>query len=183
YGCGGHHHPELIVCEIIDENGAIVNDGSIGELVVTTLGVEGMPLLRFKTGDLVCTHTDACRCGRTTMRVSPVVGRANHMVKYKGTTLYPPAIFDVLDNTPYVENYLVEVGYNDSGNDDVLVKAGVRPSGEFEIPNLIKDLKDRFRAKIRVAPNIEICPADLIRKINFPDISRKPVKFIDKRKK
>ncbi|GHT01484.1 phenylacetate--CoA ligase [Bacteroidia bacterium] len=178
YGCGGHHHPELIICELVDDNGLPVEEGQIGELVVTTLGVEGMPLLRFKTGDLVSIHTEQCRCGRTSMRVSPVVGRANHMIKYKGTTLYPPSINDVLDNTPYVENYVVEVDYNESGNDAILVRIGLRSQ---VIDDVVKDLKDRFRAKIRVAPEIEICPAADIRKINFPDISRKPVKFIDKR--
>ena len=180
YGCGGHHHPELIICEIIDENGIPVEEGQIGELVITTLGVEGMPLLRFKTGDLVSIHTEACRCGRTSMRVSPIVGRTNHMIKYKGTTLYPPAIYDVLDNTPYVENYIVEVNHNKSGNDEILVRVSLRNQ---PVEDVVKDLKDRFRAKIRVAPTIEICSADIIRKINFPDISRKPVKFIDNRKK
>jgi phenylacetate-CoA ligase len=178
YGCGGHHHPELIICELIDERGQTVEEGVVGELVITTLGVEGMPLLRFKTGDLVSIHTEPCLCGRTSMRLSPVIGRINHMIKYKGTTLYPPAIYDVLDHTPYVENYVVEVRYNESGTDVLLVRIGLRyPSAE----DIVKDLKDRFRAKIRVAPDIEICPTDVIRKINFPDISRKPVKFIDKR--
>lgn len=181
YGCGGHHHPELIICEVIDNRGNIVRDGEVGELAVTTLGVEGMPLLRFKTGDLVCFHTEKCKCGRCSMRVSPVVGRANHLLKYKGTTLYPPAIYDVLDNTSYVENYVVEVSLNDSGNDDVLVRIGVK--GVKKLEELIKELKDRFRARIRVAPEIEICNADDLRKIIFPDMSRKPVKFIDKRKK
>ena len=116
YGCGGHHHPELIICEVVDDEGNVVDDGQVGELVVTTLGVEGMPLLRFKTGDLVCFHTEGCRCGRNSMRVSPVVGRANHLLKYKGTTLYPPAIYDVLDNSPYVENYLIEISTNEIGN-------------------------------------------------------------------
>jgi phenylacetate-CoA ligase len=178
HGCGGHHHPELIICELVDENGRQVNENENGELVITTLDVEGMPLLRFRTGDLMRFHTQPCRCGRTSMRVSPVIGRTNHMIKYKGTTLYPPAIFDVLDNTPYVENYVVEVNFNDSGNDAVLVRAGVRTQAS---ENLIKDLKDRFRASIRVAPEVEICPVELIRKINYPDMSRKPVKFIDKR--
>jgi phenylacetate-CoA ligase len=178
YGCGGHHHPELIICEVVDETGQIVEDGRVGELVVTTLGVEGMPLLRFKTGDLVSFHIEKCKCGRNSMRVSPVVGRANHLLKYKGTTLYPPAIYDVLDNTPYIENYVVEVGFNENGNDDILVKIGLR---QMEI-DIIKDLKDRFRAKIRVAPEIEVCNADDLRKIIFPDMSRKPIKFIDKRK-
>jgi phenylacetate-CoA ligase len=181
HGCGGHHHPELIICELVDESGAtVVEDGKVGELVVTTLGVEGMPLLRFKTGDLVSMHTAPCRCGRTSMRLSPVLGRANHLIKLKGTTLYPPALFDVLDNTPYVESYVVEVGCNDSGNDSVLVRVGLRTHA---VGDVVKDLKDRFRAKIRVAPEVEVCPPEVIRKINFPDMSRKPVKLIDKRKK
>ena len=179
YGCGGHHHPELIICELINENGNIVADGEIGELTVTTLGVEGMPLLRFRTGDLVRFHTHPCKCGRNTMRISPIVGRLNHMIKYKGTTLYPPAIFDVLDNVSYLENYLVEVTDNDCGTDDVLVKVGLRELHEIDV---VKDLKDRFRARIRVAPEISICSADEIRKINMPDISRKSIKFIDNRK-
>lgn len=196
YGCGGHHHPELIICETVDNEGNIVKDGNVGELVITTLGVEGMPLLRFKTGDLVSFHTEKCKCGRNSMRVSPVVGRANHLLKYKGTTLYPPAIYDVLDNTPYVENYVVEVSFDENGNDDVKVKISVSssqyqvvsnctelPATELLITQIIKDLKDRFRAKIRVAPEIEICDADDLRKIISPDLSRKPIKFIDKRKK
>ncbi|MDR0687128.1 MAG: AMP-binding protein [Prevotellaceae bacterium] len=180
HGCGGHHHPELIICELLDENGAPVEEGRVGELVVTTLGVEGMPLLRFKTGDLVSMHAAPCRCGRTSMRLSPVVGRANHLIKLKGTTLYPPALFDVLDNTPYVECYVVEVGSNDSGNDSVLVRVGLRACA---VNDIVKDLKDRFRAKIRVAPEVEVCPSEAIRKIIFPEMSRKPVKFIDKRGK
>ncbi|MDR3328016.1 MAG: AMP-binding protein, partial [Prevotellaceae bacterium] len=180
YGCGGHHHPELIICELVDDDGNPVKEGNVGELVITTLGVEGMPLLRFKTGDLVSFYTEPCRCGRTSMRVSPVVGRANHMIKFKGTTLYPPALFDVLDNTYYVENYVVEVNCNDSGNDMVLVRIGLRNN---VMEDIVKDLKDRFRAKIRVAPDVEIATIEEIRKINFPDTSRKPVKFIDNRKK
>jgi phenylacetate-CoA ligase len=180
FGCGGHHHPELIICELIDADGKPAPEGETGELVVTTLGVEGMPLLRFRTGDLARFHTEPCRCGRTTMRISPIVGRLNHLVKYKGTTLYPPAIFDVLDNVSYLENYLIEVADNVCGNDDVLVKVGLR---EYPDCDVVKDLKDRFRAHIRVAPEIQICPADEIRIITMPDTSRKPVKFIDKRKK
>jgi len=181
FGCGGHHHPELIICEVIDSEGNIVTDGEVGELVITTLGVEGMPLLRFKTGDLVSFHTEKCRCGRNSMRISPVVGRANHLLKFKGTTLYPPAIYDVLDNTSYVENYLVEVDTDENGNDEILVKVAVK--AEKTADETVKELKDRFRAKIRVAPEVEICSADDLRKIIFPDLSRKPIKFIDKRNK
>jgi len=179
FGCGGHHHPELIICELIDEEGRQVHEGEYGELTITTLGVEGMPLVRFKTGDIVRFHKEPCRCGRTTMRISPIIGRMNHLVKYKGTTLYPPAIFDVLDDVPYIENYVMIASDNEFGNDHILIKIGLAAQPGFDV---IKELKDRFRARIRVAPDIEICTTDAIKKISFPDINRKPNKFIDNRK-
>lgn len=180
YGCGGHHHPELIICEFVDQNGNQVAPGEEGELVVTTLGVEGMPLLRFKTGDIASAHYEKCKCGRTSFRISSIVGRLNQMVKYKGTTLYPPAVFDVLDNTDYIENYVMRVSTGISGTDVVTVETGLKFTPEFDV---IKDLKDRFRARIRVAPDIVILPCEEIRKINFPQMSRKPVKFVDERKR
>jgi phenylacetate-CoA ligase len=120
------------------------------------------------------------------MRVSPVVGRANHLLKFKGTTLYPPAIYDVLDNTPHIENYVVEVNFDETGNDMVLIKIGMRAEKDNYLPlqtetDIIKELKDSFRAKIRVAPEIKICNANDLQKIILPDSSRKPVKFIDNR--
>jgi len=180
YGCGGHHHPELIICELIDESGNTVAEGETGELTITTLGVEGMPLLRFRTGDLAKFHYEPCKCGRTTMRISPIIGRLNQMIKYKGTTIYPPAIFDVLDNIPYLENYLVEITDNDCGTDELLIKVGLNEELDYDV---IKDIKDRFRARIRVAPEIEIYSAECIKKATMPDISRKPIKITDKRKK
>lgn len=178
-GKGGHHHPELIICEIIDENGNPVKEGEYGELTVCTLGVEGMPLLRFRTGDIACFHYEPCSCGRTTMRISPLKGRKNQMLKVKGTTLYPAAIFDVLDNVEYVENYLVEAETNEIGMDNVSVSIGCKNPNE----ELIKDLKDRFRARIRIAPDVKFAPIDEINRRNFPEAKRKPIKFFDNRKK
>jgi phenylacetate-CoA ligase len=177
-GKGGHHHPELIICELLDENNHVVAQGELGELTITTLGVEGMPLLRFKTGDICRFHYEPCSCGRKTMRISPIFGRKNQMIKLKGTTLYPASIFDVLDNVDYIENYLVEVSSNDVGMDDVLVVIGTHIHRE----EIIKNLKDHFRAKLRVAPKIKFGNIDEIKHIQFPDMKRKPVKFIDKRK-
>ena len=178
YGCGGHVHPELVIVEIIGDDDKPLPDGEVGEIVVTTLGVEGMPLLRFRTGDMAAKIVEPCRCGRNSFRLTPLVGRKNNMIKLKGTTLYPPAINDVLDNTEYVENYVVIVQYNDAGTDDVEIKIGLKFTPSFDV---IKDLKDRFRSRIRVAPNIEILPVSEIQAINFPAKSRKAVKFIDKR--
>lgn len=179
YSCGGHHHPELLIVEIIGEDDKPVPDGEIGEVVITSLGVEGMPLLRFRTGDMARIHTEPCKCGRKTFRISPIVGRKNHMIKYKGTTLYPPAITDVLNNTNYVENFYITVSTNETETDNVTITVGLRGTPPSDA---VKDLKDRFRAKIRVAPDIVIAPVDEVRKINYPAMSRKPVTFFDNRK-
>ncbi len=179
YGCGGHHHPELIIVEIIGDDDKPVAPGEVGEVVVTTLGIEAMPLLRFRTGDMASIHTEPCKCGRKSFRISPLVGRKNNMIKLKGTTLYPPAIFDVLNNTDYVENYVVYVQSNETATDEVIVKVGVKGNPQNDV---VKELKDRFRAKIRVAPIVEIAPVEEIRAINYPAMSRKPIKFIDNRK-
>lgn len=180
YGMGGHVHPELIIVEIIGDDGMPVPPGQPGEVVVTTLGVEGMPLLRFRTGDIACKHVEQCSCGRWAYRLSALLGRRNNMIKLKGTTLYPPAIYDVLDNTPYVDSYVVVVRNSPAGTDDVLVRVGI--SHEPKDMDVIKELKDSFRSRIRVAPEIEICSVDEIRSINNPPAGRKPVKFIDERK-
>ena len=179
YGMGGHVHPELIIVEIIGEDDMPVADGEIGEVVVTTLGVEGMPLLRFRTGDMAAKRVEQCKCGRNSYRLTPLVGRKNNMIKLKGTTLYPPAVNDVLDNTDYVENYIVFVEDSEAGTDEVIVKVGLKGKPDFDA---VKDLKDRFRSRIRVAPIVEILPPDEIAKMNFPAKSRKPVKFVDSRK-
>ena len=180
FGQGGHVHPELIIVEIIGEDGLPVPDGQPGEIVVTTLGVEAMPLLRFRTGDIAAKIVDQCKCGRNSYRLTPLVGRKNNMIKLKGTTLYPPAINDVLDNTDYVENYVIEVRQSEAGTDDVVVKIGLKFVPDFDV---VKTLKDSFRSRIRVAPQIEIHPTEVIQKINYPAKSRKPVKFIDLRNK
>jgi len=176
-GIGGHHHPEMIIVEFLDENNQAVKEGEAGEVTITNLGVEGMPLLRFKTGD-ICTHyTEPCECGRNTMRLGPVIGRKQQMIKYKGTTLYPPALYDILNEIEDIDNYIVEVSTNDIGTDDILIKIG----SEINNPIFIKSIKNFFRAKIRVAPEIKIYKPKEIAKLIMPEGSRKAISFIDKR--
>ena len=179
HACGGHVHPELIIVEIIGEDDKPVPDGEPGEIVITTLGVEGMPLLRFRTGDIAAKVVAPCACGRNSYRLTPLIGRKHNMIKLKGTTIYPPAINDVLDNTPFVGNYVVVVRHSDAGTDEVIVRVSLRDFiGNDEA---VKQLKDHFRSRLRVAPVVEVLPADVIQQINFPAKSRKPVKFIDER--
>ena len=177
HGAGGHLHPELVLVEFLDENDRPVADNEPGEVVVTTLGVEGMPLLRFKTGDICYHYNEVCACGRTTTRLGPIIGRRKQMIKYKGTTLYPPAFFDLLNDFDHVTNYAVEVFTNELGTDEIVIRIASKDSGEgFE-----KTIKDHFRAKLRVSPTIVFQTPEEIAKIVHPEISRKPIKFFDRR--
>lgn len=177
HAVGGHQHPELIIVEFLDDNNQPVAESEAGEVCITTLGVEGMPLLRFKTGDICYHYTEPCKCGRTTTRLGPVIGRKKQMIKFKGTTLYPPALFDILDNIEGIKNYVVEVGTNELGTDEIYIRiASDRKDDAFAAI-----LKDRFRAKLRVAPTIIFDTEKNIEKIRFPEEKRKAVNFIDKR--
>ncbi|MCU4154357.1 AMP-binding protein [Carboxylicivirga sp. A043] len=177
YGMGGHHHPEMIIVEFLDEDENPVQPGTPGEVTITTLGVEGMPLLRFKTGDICNHHVEKCQCGRTTTRLGPVIGRKNQMIKYKGTTLYPPALYDVLNDIKGVENYVVHVDKNMIGTDDIEIRIGTKDGNEL----LEKKIKDRFRTKLRVAPSVVFHSPQEIAKMQFPELSRKPITFVDNR--
>jgi phenylacetate-CoA ligase len=111
------------------------------------------------------------------MRLGPVVGRKQQMIKYKGTTLYPPALYDILDNMENIVNYYVEVYTNAIGTDEILIHVG-----SHNVPETSEKLiKDHFRAKLRVAPQIIFEPAEKIENTLNPERSRKPMKFIDKR--
>lgn len=175
--CGGHVPSDLIIVELLDDNDKPVKKGEAGEVTITTIGVEGMPLVRFKTGDMCIGYDDICKCGRKSMRLSSVIGRKGQMIKYKGTTLYPPALFDILDNIPVVKNYIVEVSTNSIGTDQIQIKIGCEERSDM----LVKQIKDVFRSKVRVAPDIIFDSIETISKQQMPPMSRKVLKFIDKR--
>jgi len=178
HGVGGHHHPELIIVEVLDDENKPVKEGESGELTITTIGVEAMPLIRFKTGDIVKLHTNPCMCGRNTLRVGPVVGRKQQMIKYKGTTLYPPAMNDVLNDFGAIDNYLIQIYTNDLGTDEIVIKIAVNsPTEEF-----LTEVKNHFRAKLRVTPKIEFVSKEILNPIVFNPMNRKPTRFVDLRK-
>jgi phenylacetate-CoA ligase len=175
--CGCHHKPNLTIVEFLNDENQPVKADEAGEITITTLGVEGMPMVRFKTGD-VCRHfEEQCACGRNTVRLGPIIGRKGQMIKYKGTTLYPAAVYDILEKIPEVTNYIVEVYTNAIGTDGIRILVGSANKSE----SFIKQIKDLFRSKIRVAPDIVFEPAELIAKKQMPATSRKLIKFFDYR--
>ncbi|MGB3105698.1 phenylacetate--CoA ligase family protein [Sphingobacterium siyangense] len=175
---GGHQHPALIITEILDDNDHPVSDGQLGELVVTTLGIEAMPLLRYKTGDMVRRHAGPCTCGRNSYRIGPVEGRKQQMIKYKGTTLFPPAMFDVLASYTAIEHYQIEISSTAVGTDDIRILI----SSKQQNSALLKEIKDSFQAKLRVIPNVEFEREEILISRIYNPLSRKPIYLVDKRK-
>ena len=173
-GNGGHLNPELLVLEVVDDNGKVVGNGVLGEVVVTTLRVEGMPLLRYKTGDLCHVYYDECACGRNTTRLGPVMGRKQQMIKFKGTTIFPPAIFDVLDMMSEIDLYQVEVSKNEFGNDHIIV---VLPNN-LDTPAFLQKIKDSFKSKLRVTPDFRYISNVELEKQVFKQEKRKPEKLV-----
>jgi phenylacetate-CoA ligase len=176
-GKGGHLNPDLLIVEVLDQNNEPVEPGELGEVTVTTLGVEAMPLLRYKTGD-ICTYlTDPCTCGRVTLRLSPVLGRKQQMIKFKGTTLYPPALFDLLNEMEEVLDYVAEVYSNELGMDEVLLYLLPQNSNE----ETDRRIRAYLQARLRVSPHVQYVSSAEMQKLQFPEIGRKAVRFIDRR--
>jgi len=173
---GCHIHPELSIVEIIDENGNPLPEGVPGEVVVTPLGVEGLPLIRYRTGDISRLHTSKCSCSWTTPRLGPIEGRLAQRLKFKGTTLYPDMIFQILTEIKEIDASYIEVRESYKLSDEITVIVSSR-SDIIDI-NKVKKL---LQAKLRVTPTIKIEKfEDVIKKIQ-PSGQRKPKRFFDLR--
>lgn len=173
---GGHLHRELAVLEIVDAQGCPAPPGALGEVVLTPLGVEGMPLVRFRTGDLSFRIDAACACGRRSPRLGPIVGRTAQMIKYRGTTLYPQAIFTALDECPGVGHYFVTVASHTALSDRITVTVSQRDAA-WTAARIQAHLGDRLRAQ----PAVRICPEAQVMRVVFDSAARKPVRFFDRR--
>jgi len=121
---GAIHLNELeFIFEVIDpQTCKPVGEGARGELVITTLGRPGMPVLRYRTGDLVELTPEACACGRTLARIKGgVLGRADDMLTVRGVNLYPAAIDNLIRAIPAITEFEVEVR-RVAEMDDLLLK-------------------------------------------------------------
>lgn len=174
---GGHMRPELIYVEILDEEGQKVPDGELGEVVVTPLGVTGMPLLRFRTGDISFIVSEPCACGRTTRRIGPVVGRKAHLLKYKGTNVFPTAIASIVGaNDDFSGCYVEAHRGSDFGEDRIVVYVAPRDENYD-----LERLRNEFRVGLRVVPEIAIADPQTVEEKVHPKEKRKPQIFFDLR--
>lgn len=177
-GMGGHVLPDLMVVEIVDEQGHPLPPGAAGEVVATPLQVSGMPLVRFRTGDIATLHPAPCACGRTSPRLGPVIGRKSQMLKIKGTTVYPPAIFAALQEMPAVQGYFIEVRDTFELSDRITVTVGAAGAGLTP-----ESVAEKIAVRTRVKPEVVIAtPEEIVARTVRAD-KRKPITFFDLREK
>jgi phenylacetate-CoA ligase len=175
---GGHLHPDLAVIEIVDDNGAVLDAGGKGEIVVTPMSIEGMPLVRFKTGDISFIIDKPCSCGRQTLRLGPILGRKKQMMKVAGTTIYPQTIYSALEDIEGVKEYYITVSSDNELSDIIEVHLAA------DNPDCtLKAIQNKLQARLRFKPRVFIRDEESIRGQVYSPKSRKPIRFIDRRMK
>jgi phenylacetate-CoA ligase len=171
--CGGHVHPELMIVEIVDDEGNLLPDGQPGEVIVTPLGVEGFPLIRFRTGDIARLNGTPCQCGWQTKRLGPLEGRLAQRLKYKGTTLYPEMIFHVLQKYATLTVY-VEVRKAADLSDELTVVVGTDDQQTTK-----QTVEEILQAHLRVRPKVVVQKQAEVLAVMGKDGGRKLKKFFD----
>lgn len=176
---GMHVWEDHFLIEIIDpQTGEALPDGQPGELVMTTLCREAMPLLRYRTRDVTSIIAEPCPCGRTHRRLNRITGRSDDMLIVRGVNIYPQQIERVLMAQPGVgRNYLIQL----EGLDELTVKVELAEagfSGKVEMLILLqKQLAEKLRAEILVKPTIQLVPPG-----ELPVSEGKAKRVIDNRK-
>jgi phenylacetate-CoA ligase len=179
HGKGGHLIPELLYVEILDHNNQPVIPGDSGEVVITTFGVQGMPLVRYKTGDKASLIEGTCACGRTTSRIGPIVGRLQNMVKLKGTTLYPPALVEPIHDIREINDYAIEIYRDEFKNDQIRIWLSAANDAQ---PSIRERLTAGFQSTIKVTPDIVfIQQAEIETMQGAGGANRKIKKILDRR--
>lgn len=180
---GMHIWEDAYIPEIVDPlTGRHVNEGEIGELVLTSLCREGMPIIRYRTRDLTRFLPGDCLCGRKHRRMDRMLGRADDMFILKGVNIYPMQIEKVLMTFPEVDrNYLITL--ENEGNADIIkVKVEIRDEFFVEDMRVLQNLRaaiaQRLRDEILVTPRIELLENNTLR-----HAEGKAVRFQDLRKK
>jgi phenylacetate-CoA ligase len=176
---GMHLWEDHFIAEIIDpQTGETVPEGETGELVMTTLCREAMPLLRYRTRDITSLLTTPCPCGRTHHRLNRIAGRSDDMLIVRGVNLYPQQIERVLMAEPGVgRNYQIAL----EGLDEMTVKVELEEAGfEAKVEQLMKlqnHLAEKLRSEILVKPRVQLLPPG-----SLPVSDGKARRVIDNRK-
>ncbi len=178
YKDGLHIWEDNFLMEIINpETGQPVPDGQIGELVLTTLNRESMPLVRYRTRDLTKIISEPCKCGRTHRRISRILGRSDDMFIVKGVNIFPQQIEQVLMGIKGVaQNYQIVL----EAYDEMVIKVEIdRELFDGKIEKLVRlkdEIVDKIRSTTMVKPKVE-----LLEPGTLPVSEGKAKRVIDKR--
>jgi phenylacetate-CoA ligase len=177
---GGHLHPQLLHIEICDDAGSAVPDGQTGQLVATTIGVEGMPLIRFATGDITFMTQERCKCGLSTPRIGPILGRRDQAMKIKGTTVYPAAVQRALGAFEDILDYLLIATAPTPLSDELEILVAWRG----EASGAEERLREHLRGELKVSPLVRLATLKEIHGLNGSGQGelRKQRVFLDRRK-
>ncbi len=170
---GNHLNEDLLFLEVIKEDGTEAADQESGEIVVTTLGATGSPLVRYKTGDIAKVYRSKCKCGRTSPRLGPILGRKNQMIKFKGTTIYPKAIFEMLEQFVEISCYKIIVNKDELNNDEITILL----EDKIESTSVFLSILDQCKSKLRVVPKFEFLESNTLRSMVYKKNLRKPEKI------
>ncbi len=156
FKCGMHINEDHFYPEIIDkETLQPVEDGEWGELVITTLTKEGLPMLRYRTKDITRLIKDKCQCGRTTVRMDKIQGRSDDMLIIRGVNVFPSQIEGVLMSMPEIGgNYeiIVErIGHMDK----LTINVEVKDIGLLDNYSKLEDLVKKVKQKLKVVLQID----------------------------
>ncbi|WP_415717660.1 phenylacetate--CoA ligase family protein [Maridesulfovibrio sp.] len=180
---GMHVWEDSYIAEIINpETGEHVAEGEVGELVMTTLTREGMPIIRYRTRDLTRFIPGQCKCGRTSRRIDRIMGRADDMLILKGVNIYPMQIEKIIMGIPEVgQNYLIEL-INEGLMDQIRVKVEIKEEHFIEdmraLQGIQKKISSMLRDEILITPRVE-----LVQHNSIPKTEGKAVRVVDLRSK
>jgi phenylacetate-CoA ligase len=178
---GLHFWEDYYIVEIVNpETLEPVPDGEIGELVLTTLCREAMPLLRYRTRDLTRVLGRSCPCGRNHVRIDRMRGRSDDMIVLRGVNIFPIQIEKILMQFPELaSNYLITLT-TDEDNDNMTVEVELEELFTDDFSRLL-DLESRIRRALKdeilLTPHIKLVP-----KGSLPVSEGKAVRVVDKRK-
>ncbi len=156
-----HIAEDHFLWEVVDpETGETLPEGEFGELVLTPLDKQGIPVLRYRTHDLTRVHTEPCGCGRTMARMDKVRSRSDDMLIIRGTNVFPSQVEDVLKDVQEVTPHYHIVVDTVNGMDSLTVETEIRPeafSDSFERMNEIKDkVKSKLDGTLLVGVNVKL---------------------------
>ena len=178
---GLHFWEDYYIVEIVNpETLEPVPDGEIGELVLTTLCREAMPLLRYRTRDLTRVLGHTCPCGRNHVRLDRMRGRSDDMMVLRGVNIFPIQIEKILMQfKELANNYLITLT-TDENNDNMTVEVELEELFTDDFPRLLaleKEIKRRLKDEILLTPHVKLVP-----KGSLPVSEGKAVRVVDKRK-